>query len=283
VVGVGAVKIMNSKFPIFNFKGQSGQALMIAILFATILFTIGLSITDLTTKDAKVSKLEEDESRARAAAEAGIEAAVGQGSNDDIDIGALFEGSGLSGDAVFSTDTSPEFTTPLISKDAQYTFYLKGYDVDNKQIITGSFDDDISVERVGPTGDYCSGAQAFAVELTLIDATPVTGGIVDRYIIDECDLIESDTDQFDFGDSLPTSSVTPDPHIVIARVIAPNNAFDGAQLKFVNEGDNDFPTQGRTITSTASVGASENQNVTKKVRLFQSHPQYPAEFFVTSM
>lgn len=262
---------------------QSGQVLMIAILLATILFTIGLSITNLTTQDSRVAKLQEDESRARAAAEAGIEAAIGQGSDEDVDIGGLLPNTDLSGSAVFSTEAAPTFTTPLISKDAQYTFYLKGYDSDTNTIVTGSYNDDIAINRTLPSGTYCGTAQAFAVEVTLIDATAGSGSIVGRYIIDECDLIESDTDQYDFGDTLPTGSVTPDPHVVIARVIAPDNAFDGARLEFENVAGNDFPAQGRTITSTASVGQTANQNVTKKVKLFQSHPQLPAEFFVTSM
>lgn len=264
---------------------QSGQALMIAILFATVLLTIGLSITEFTTQDSRVAKLEEDESRARAAAEAGIEAAIGQGNDDDVDISEVLEGAGLSGSATFSTIAAPTFTTPLISKDGQYTFYLLGYDDDADTILTGSFDDDIIVNRVTPSeSDYCNGAQAFAVELTLIDATPSTGGIVQRYLIDDCDLIEDGaTDQYSFGDTLPAGSVTPDPHIVTARIIAPNNAFDGAKIEFENSNSNNFPAQGRTITSTASVGETENENVTKKVRLFQSFPQFPAEFFVTSM
>lgn len=262
---------------------QSGQVLMIAILIATILFTIGLSITNLTTQDSKVAKLQEDEAQARAAAEAGIEAAVGQGSDEAVDIGGLLPNTNLSGSAVFSTDAAPTFTTPLISKDAQYTFYLTGYDSDTDTIVTSAFNDDISINRVTPTGSYCSGAQAFAVEVTVINATAGSGDILERYIIDECNLVASDTNQYSFGQTLPTSSLSPEPHVVIARIIAPNNAFDGTRIEFENVAGNDFPAQGRTITSTASVGQTSNQNVTKKVRLFQSHPQLPTEFFVTSM
>jgi len=266
-----------------EYRSESGQILMIAILFATILFTVGLSIAHLTTQDTKNAALQQDEAKARAAAEAGIEAALGQGSNQSVDIGGLLPNGNVSGGAVFSTEAAPTFTTPLISKDAQYTFYLTGYNPDTNSVVTGSFDDDIKINRVLPTGTYCGTAQAFAVEITLIDATASTGRIVQRYVIDECDLIASDTDQYAFGATLPTASVSPDPHILIARIIAPNNAFDGAKLQFQNVSSNNFPVQGRTITSTASVGKTANQNVTKKVKLFQSFPQIPAEFFVTSM
>ena len=263
---------------------QSGQILMIAILFATIIFTIGLSITNLTTKDTKGTKLQEDASRARAAAEAGIEAALGQGSNDSVDIGSLLSGAGLSGQATVTTEATAQFTTPLISKDAQYTFYITGYDSSTQTVTTGSFDDDMAIQRISPaSAQYCSSEQKFALELTFIDATASTGGIVGRYVIDECDLIDGTTDEYDFGATIPTSSITPDPHILIARVIAPSGSFDGAKIRIDNSGGNQFPAQGKVVTSTASVGTTVDQNVTKKVKLFQSYPQLPAEFFVTSM
>lgn len=258
--------------------------LLIVILLATVLLTVGLSITQITTQDAKVAKLQEDAAKARAAAEAGIEAALGQAGNDSIDISGLLSDDALSGTASFDTSVAPEFTTPLISKDAQYTFYLIGYDTAANLVLTGTFSDDMILNRVEPSAtDYCSTAQAFAVELTFIDATPVTGGIVERFLIDECNLLSGTTAEFAFGDTIPSSSITPDPHVVIARVIAPNNGFNGAKLEFVNASGSDWPAQGRTVISTASVGNTENQNVTKKVRLFQSHPQFPAEFFVTKM
>ncbi len=263
---------------------QSGQILMIAILFATVIFTIGLSITNLTTKDTKGTKLQEDASRARAAAEAGIEAALGQGSNDTVNIGSLLSGSGLSGQATVTTEASAQFTTPLISKDAQYTFYMTGYDPSTQTVTTGSFDTDIAIQRVVPAdAQYCSGNQKFALELTFIDATPSTGGIVGRYIIDECDLVDGTTDEYDFGATIPTSAITPDPHILIARVIAPSSAFDGAKIRIDTTNGSLFPAQGKIVTSTASVGGTTDKNVTKKVKLFQSYPQLPAEFFVTSM
>lgn len=266
-------------------RSQKGQVLLIVILLATVLLTVGLSITQITTQDAKVAKLQEDAAKARAAAEAGIEAALGQAGNDSIDISGLLSDDALSGTASFDTSVAPEFTTPLISKDAQYTFYLIGYDTAANLVLTGTFSDDMILNRVEPSAtDYCSTAQAFAVELTFVDATPVTGGIVERFLIDECNLLSGTTAEFAFGDTIPSSSITPDPHVVIARVIAPNNGFNGAKLEFVNNtSGSDWPAQGRTVISTASVGNTENQNVTKKVRLFQSHPQFPAEFFVTKM
>lgn len=267
-------------------KSQSGQVLLVSILFATVLLTIGLTIANITSQDTRVTRLEEEESRARAAAEAGIEAALGQAGDDSVDIGSLLNGENLTGTAVFTPETGPTFTTPLITKDGQYTFYLIGYDTVSQTIQTGSYDDDIIINRITPSAsDYCTGAQAFAVELTLIDATPSTGGIVQRYVIDDaaCDIVAGTQDQYEFGDTIPVSAVTPDPSIIIARIIAPNSGFDGAQIQFQNASNNDFPAQGRTVVSTASSGDTANENVTKKIRLFQSYPQLPAEFFVTSM
>jgi hypothetical protein len=94
-------------------------------------------------------------------------------------------------------------------------------------------------------------------------------------------LLEATTDEYDFAATIPSADISPDPSVMIARIIAPNNNFDGAKLEIVNGTvDAEWPAQGKTITSTASFGESQ---VTKKVQLFQSFPQLPAEFFVTQM
>ena len=272
---------------IVNKKSQSGMALMFFLVISIIILSVGLTIAEVTTQDTRDAKLGEDESRARAAAEAGIEAALGQGNEETVDIGALFENAGVSGDAQFSLESAPEFTTPLISKDAQYTFYLTGYEPAANEVLPGEFSNDLVVNKIQPVVSDCTGAQAFAVEMTLIDADRAspTQGIVQRYIYEQdgCNIVEGEIDELHFGDAMPLSGITPGPHILIARVIAPNNSFDGAKLQFVNLGGEDLPPQGRVITSTASVGDVKDKSVTKKVKLFQSHPQFPAEFFVTSL
>ncbi|OGK59382.1 hypothetical protein A3I56_02695 [Candidatus Roizmanbacteria bacterium RIFCSPLOWO2_02_FULL_43_10] len=259
-------------------KNQAGQVLLIVILLSTVLLTVGLSLIDITALDNKVTKIQEDASKARAAAEAGIEAALNDVSAESIDIGQILADSTISGTTTIELIEENAFTTPIISKDGQFTFYLTGYNPQTKTITAGTVDDDMTIERVLPTSaGYCSGDQAFAVEVTFISAST---GVVGRYMIDECPLIEGSTDEYAFGAIIPTSSISPEPNVMIMRVIAPSNDFDGARLRITNSTEGaQWPAQGRTIIATAQAGASK---VTKKIKLFQSFPQFPAEFFVTS-
>ena len=153
------------------------------------------------------------------------------------------------------------------------------YNPVTKTIVSSTMTDNMIINRVTPADSgYCSSDQAFAVELTFLSSSD---GVVKRYLIDECDLFEGTTDEYDFAATIPTGDISPDPSVMIARIIAPNNNFDGAKIEIVNATVGaDWPAQGKTITSTASFGES---TITKKVQLFQSFPQFPAEFFVTQM
>jgi len=260
-------------------KSQSGQVLLIAILLSTVLLTLGLSLLDLTGKDTRVTKIQEDTAKAQAAAEAGIEAALNDLRAENLDIATILNDENYSGDVTIAELTHGTFQTPLISKDAQYTFFLTGYDSVAKTITSAAMTDNMAIKKVTPSdSSYCSSDQAFAVELTFLSST---SGVVKRYLIDECDLIDGTTDEYDFSATIPTADISPDPSVMIARIIAPSNNFDGAKLNIVNTtSDGEWPAQGKTITSTASFGES---HVTKKVQLFQSFPQFPAEFFITQM
>ncbi len=258
---------------------QSGQVLLIAILLSTVLLTIGLSLLDLTGKDTRVTKIQEDTAKAQAAAEAGIEAALNDLEATELNIATILNNPDYSGTVTIQELNQHSFTTPLISKDAQYTFYLTGYNPVTKTVVSSTMTDNMVINRITPSDSgYCSSDQAFAVELTYLSTTD---GVVKRYLIDECDLFDGTTDEYDFAATIPTGDITPDPSVMIARVIAPDNNFDGAKLEIVNASTGvDWPAQGKTITSTASFGES---TITKKVQLFQSFPQFPAEFFVTQM
>jgi hypothetical protein len=52
--------------------------------------------------------------------------------------------------------------------------------------------------------------------------------------------------------------------------------YNSSKLFFSAPGN--FPIQGKTVSSTATT----TTGVSKKVTLFQSYPQIPAEFFTTS-
>ncbi len=263
---------------------QSGQALLIAILISSVLLTIGLSLTQITNQETKIAKLQEDSSRARAAAEAGIDYILDQEPEGIVQLADILPGNeDITGTAQITEETSPTFTTPIISKDVQYTFYLTGYDATTHQVIPGNFADNISINKVLPTDSGSCSTNAFAVEVTFIN---MTEGIVARRLIDEeCDIISGEANEQDINftnldpsDVIQTSSFSDDPHVMIVRIVAPSANFEGAKLSVERGSGQDWPSQGRYIVSEAITGG----NVIKKIKLFQSHPQFPTEFFVTS-
>jgi len=255
-------------------SSQSGQALLIAILIASVLLTIGLSLTNTTIQETKIAKLQEDSSRARAAAEAGIDYVLDKDPAGEIQLENILPvNDDITGTAQIINETSPSFTTPLMSKDAQYTIYLTGYNATTHKVVAGSFTDGITV-----TSSLDCAANAFAVELTFINTT---NGIVTRRLVDDgCDVIDGEANELDikFGDIIDTSTFRYGPQVLIARVLTANSNFGGVKLSLTRTSGQDWPSQGRSIISTATTGG----NVTKKIKLFQSYPQFPADFFVTT-
>lgn len=262
-------------------ESESGQALLIVILISSVLLTIGLSLTSITTQETRIAKLQEDSSRARAAAEAGIDYLLDLEPEGEIQLEDILPVSDdITGTAEIITETSSTFTTPFLKKDGQYTFYLTGYDLVNKNVIDGTFNDSIVIDKISPLDSSSCGVNALAVEITFIN---VNDGIVTRRLIDEeCDIVNGEANEadIDFGDAIDTSLFTSDPHVMILRIIAPSTSFEGGILR-VTRGDGaglSWPAQGRTFISEAQTGGL----VVKKVRLFQSHPQFPGDFFMTS-
>ena len=70
-----------------NINKRSGQTLLIIILLATVLLTVGLSVSHVTQQEQKITKLEQDAKQAYAAAEAGLDAALKQAGT--VSIGSL--------------------------------------------------------------------------------------------------------------------------------------------------------------------------------------------------
>lgn len=279
-------------------SGRSGQALLVVVLLATVLLTIGISISQISKQETKVAKLEEESKKAFSAAEAGVEEALRVPSGTVL-LPTLQLGSEITGQAVIEYLTIPNsYQTPIIKKDEQYTFYLSSYtpadpDAGTPQSFGPKFSDNIKIQRLEPaSSNYCSDDPGggfpyrFAVELSFIDAAANPPTIVHK-LIDECDIIEPPgpgPDEYRFGDTIDLASFPS--NILIMKIIAPSSNFPGAKLAVDNlsSGGASCPTntawcaQGKTITSTANTAAG----VTKKIQLFQSFPQIPADFFGTS-
>src|SRR3989344_5924041 len=107
---------------------QQGQILLISIMLVATLLTVVLAVTFKSTTETQLTKLEEESQKALSAAEAGVEAALQQGSGSvTIGTGSLSSLSGFSGEATVGSITDTNFVSPLLQKDQQYTFYLSEY------------------------------------------------------------------------------------------------------------------------------------------------------------
>lgn len=250
-------------------KNQKGQVLLIAVMFLATVMTVVLSTSFKSTTDTQVTKLEEESQKALAAAESAIEVALKENSTTTIGSGSLDSITGFSGTATIDTTTSTRFTTPLITKDGSHTFYLGNYDLATK-VIGPSTSQDIVI-------CFESGTPNPALEVTLIKLNGVT-----KYAIDPSSRIAGasatvpcavDTVNYSHSATIPSSNIGIDGQFLLVRVL-----YNSSKLLF--SGSSNLPVQGRTVSSQAT--SSTSTGVSKKVVLFQSHPQIPGEFFTTT-
>ncbi len=260
----------NSYNKIVKMKNQSGQILLITIMLVATLLTVVLAVTFKSTTETQLTKIDEESQKALAAAEAGIEAALQQNVGGSVNIASLpnMSGTGFTGDATVGTLTANTFTSPLLQKDQQYTFYLSNYPGFGSPL-TANIDVYFMTEGTCPV-----------LELTLISTT----NVLTRRLADPCNQISKP------GEDLVSDSGTyaidgynfnyrSDPIAVSGHaVMIARTLFAPTRIAVERIGGGNLPIQGKYVTSEAK----SPSGVSKKVRLFQSFPQIPAEFFVTS-
>lgn len=258
---------------------ESGQVLLIIVLVATVLLTIGLSISQISNQEQKVTKLEEDSKRAFSAAEAGLDAALKLSPGSSYDLAQL-QFSGISGTAVVSAAQVQTFHTPLIAKDDQYSLYMADYDPNQATPFQNYVQGNLFFYLDADASGSCSSPQP-AIELTFIsDANAATKKIIYSCVpagISGPDVIATTfgpfllgTTTYNYRTTLALTINTPVKLIIMRDFLA--------ETKIGISSSVNLPYQGKTITSTANTSTG----VTQKVELFQSLPQIPASFYVTS-
>lgn len=252
------------------------------MLLATII-TVVTTVSFKSTTETQITKLEEESQKTLAAAEAGIEKAIGDrianGSNlyTDLNLSNL-SGIDLNSSTVtVSTNTGPNFVSPLVQKDQQYTFYMSNY-------ADGAF----SIPYAGSIVTYYgseSSCSSLALEITVISGNgPYT---INKYISDSGGAITSPAGTgvnnitngsgaiisgTNFNCKTTATAMPGNAKLFIVRII-------GSRTKLAIQGSSSVRPQGKFIVSEAV----SQTGVTKKIQLFQSLPQIPAEFFVTAM
>jgi len=251
---------------------KKGQILLITVMLLATAMTIVLSISFKSVTETQVTKLEEESQKALAAAESAIEAALKENTNVVFGSSASLSSiTGFTGGATIDTATSTKFTSPFIIKDGSYTFYLGDYNLTTKEIGNSDPNNDITL-------CFQSGTTNPAIEVTLVKSSGVK-----KYVIDDpsSSRIDNASDAstipcsngYVFSYPVPGTDIGTDGKFLLVRVLyASTKLFFSRSLN--------LPLQGRTISSQAT--SSTSTGVSKKVVLFQSYPQIPSEFFVTS-
>ncbi|MFA6532481.1 MAG: hypothetical protein WCT22_00610 [Patescibacteria group bacterium] len=249
---------------------HKGQILLITVMLLATVMTIVLSASFKSVTETQVTKLEEENQKALAAAESAIEAALKENTTATIGTGSLTSISGFNGSATIESLAKTTFTTHNIDKDGSYTFYLGTYDMATKTI-GASLAQAITV-------CFESAATNPAIEVTLVK----TGGIK-KYIVDPSSRITNAYDGqpvssncpggYSYSVDIPAADIGLDGKFFVVRVL-----LSPTKLAFYRT--TTLPVQGRTISS--NITSSTSIGVSKKVVLFQSYPQIPGEFFTTS-
>ncbi|MFA5136783.1 MAG: hypothetical protein WC489_05310 [Patescibacteria group bacterium] len=257
-----------------NPEAQKGQVLLITVMLLAAAITVVMTVAFNSRTETQMTKLEEDSQKALSAAEAALEAAIQKKGRVGLEDLQAFVGSGITGEADIVEREENEFVTPLLQKDEQYTFYLSRY-----SSTSNSYSDPLDLSNLlNPLTIYHKsegGGGCPALELILIDfSNNVTNKIIDSCSppLNGAKLTTSTGEyalkgySFAYQSTLNLSNMK----VMIVRVLnAPTRVgFSASQLR----------SQGKFAVSEVKTASG----TTKEIELFQSHPQIPSDFFVTS-
>ena len=247
--------------------GQKGQVLLVILLVMVVGLTIGLSLSTRSVTDIKISTQLEESSRAFAAAEAGIEAALKGEAAPATPIPI--------GNAAYIFSTAPTGGTdqPLalgkIGIADTYTVWLAAH--------TDTGEIDLTDAYGGNSIDVCwqkvEGTIEPAMEISIIYQQganyQIWRGAYDPSSrsnnFDGTDTIDCGGG-FTYGKTVSLPGGTP-----IALRLRP--FYAEASIGIAPQGGNNLPSQGLTITSTGTAGET-----TRKVEVIESYPSLPAIF-----
>lgn len=275
-------------------KDNSGQALIIIVLIIALVLTVIAASSYQLTVQTEGSKLQEESVRALAAADAGIEVGLkianterapqSYSYNDPL-VNISLPGIDPTKSQILVTTTSQtSFSSPLVLKDDQYTFYTNDFPTFTNPVSFGGL---LRIHFGSEGSGDCNAPRSRpALEMTIIYGS---NNDMQRRIIEPCTTGQTVSSSSSYPVSLvPTTfeSITyqyqianinmlgefPDAKMIIIRPLFANTRL------FFSAQSSSFPSQGKRIEARAFSISGPSKIVT----IFQSLPQIPADFFVTS-
>lgn len=250
-----------------NHKIKS-QILLIAIMILATVMTIVLSLAFQSTTETQITKLEEENQKALAAAESAIEVLLKEATRNQVsfsDPPLTRFGNEFTGQAQIDNSASRNFLTPSLKADESYTFYLAEYNL-TTNTFSPSIPQDIRICFSSSQGLEITLLKNNSIKRYVVDAN--TQRIENRIMpLDGC----PGNNQFSHSFIILSSDIGNDSRLMIIK-----NLFSSGRIYFEGSSSN-LPTQGKRIVSTATT----RSGVTKKITLFQSYPQIIGDFFYT--
>ncbi len=257
-----------------------------------LLMTIVAATSFRLTTDIQSSKLQEESVRALAAADAGIEAGLRlantaglpsqQFSFDDANVGIDVVGIDLARSQITITDTGSTFVSQLILKDEQLTYYLQEYP-DYGANYTGDITVLFGSEGGADCGSSTTPRTIPAIEISFIQG--VSPNQVKREILEPCPPGTSQIEGVGHATVLSVPETVDGATYNYSATLSGLSGYEIAFMRtlfagtrFVVRGSAPLPAQGKLIRSEARSLSGPSKVVT----IFQSLPQLPADFFVTT-
>lgn len=278
---------------LYNKKNrQSGQAFLIIIMFISIAITVALATSFKSITETQVTKSQEDSVKAVAAADAGVEyglknmdGSVPMKSYADLGISPGPAIDTTQSNVIVNVDSSPEFVSPLLKKDSQYTFYWAVYS--NGTLGAGASPANLFIYYGSANGTNCNDV---GLEISLIQVVSGSDYSVDRYVADTGRLftenmknVGSATSGSVGGTSFAckasfngSDNIASNTKLIIVRYLTKGTAQ--TKLGFTSDPGKVIPAQGKWVIAQAVT----KSGVKRVVQALQTYPQIPAEFFVTS-
>jgi Tfp pilus assembly protein PilX len=259
---------------------EKGQVLLIVILVMTVALTIGLSVATRTITSLRTTAEEESSQRAFSAAEAGIEQALQDNTNNT----GTFANNTTYKTSV-ETLAGPDFflnNGVTVLKDEAVDLWLSTYPG-----YTNPWNGPLTLYW-GSSSDVCDRVEEnnsmAALEVILISGTKNTPQIT-RYALDPCasrqagnrfELISQDAGTVKDKTFAFKRTISPITSGLLMRII-PLYSSTSIAVKGcdgVGGGCNSFPAQGKLVTSTGVSDTAE-----RKIIGFQENPSLPVQIF----
>lgn len=252
-------------------KNRKGQVLLIAVMLLATVITVVMTIAFNSTTETQVARLEADSQKALAAAEAGIEAVIKQAVNSTpVDISTLgqFSDQKISGNAQVVGLSHAFFVTPLLQKDEQYTLYLSDYPG-----FGNPWSGDLDIYSVSESGECPSIEVVIITNTNTLERSTFNtcASIINGAITSSNPGTTTQIDEVNFEWKIPTPLTITTGRVAFIKVL-------NGRTKLGFQSATTLPIQGKTVESEART----ESGVVKKVQLFQSFPQLPSNFFMTS-